>query len=81
MAILTDQHADEQHMEEQRKVQRQETETERKEERGKETQAQKKFRACFTSVSGGNQVDGLPPVVHSREKDEIREKIDMTKQT
>ena len=38
---------------------------EQERERNRETQTQKKFRACSTSLSGGNQVDGLPPVVHT----------------
>ena len=38
---------------------------EQERERNRETQTQKKFRACSTSLSGGNQVDGLPPVVHN----------------
>ena len=49
--------------------QRQETESERERERetdrDRETQTQNFFGACSTSLSGGNQVDGLPPVVHN----------------
>ena len=42
-----------------------ETEREKETERDRETQREKKFGACSTSLSGGNQVDGLPPVVHN----------------
>ena len=42
-----------------------ERETEREKRRDRETQTQKKFGACSTSLSGGNQVGGLPPVVHN----------------
>ena len=41
---------------------------EKERERDRETRIQKKFGACSTSLSGGNQVDGLPPVVHLMEK-------------
>ena len=44
-----------------------ERERERQRERKREGQRDadtEKFGACSTSLSGGNQVDGLPPVVH-----------------
>ena len=40
-----------------------EGERERERERDRETRMQKKFGACSTSFSGGNQVDGVPPVL------------------
>ena len=40
-----------------------ETERERAEERQRDADTEK-FGACSTSLSGGNQVGGLPPVVH-----------------
>ena len=43
-------------------------EKKKKRERGRETERRayrKSFAACSTSLSGGNQVDGLPPVVYN----------------
>ena len=42
-----------------------ERETEREKRRDREAQTRTNFGACSTSLSGGNQVDGLPPVVHA----------------
>ena len=46
---------------EEKRERERERETEREKRRDREAQTQTNFGACSTSLSGGNQVDGLPP--------------------